>query len=98
MNGQVLQAARDELKAHLRGNGRVIWDATNLRRELRGTVLQLGYDYGAYVKIVAMRNSHSTLFARNKKRQHPVMESVLLRQLDMLEWPDADEAHELEIF
>ena len=97
MNGQVLQAAKEQLKTHLRGHGRIIWDATNLRRELRAGVLQLGFDYGAHVKIVALKNTIPALLARNQKRPHPVRESVLTRQLEMLEWPEVDEAHEIVV-
>ena len=97
MNGQVLQAAKELLKTHLRGNGRIIFDATKLRRELRAASLQLGFDYGAHVRIIALKNSIPTLQARNQKRPHPVPESVLMRQLEMLEWPDVDEAHKVVV-
>lgn len=97
MNGQVLQAAKERLKAAFRKGERVIFDATNLRRELRGSTLQLGIDYGAHTRILALQTPLTTLQNRNKKRQHPVRESVLQRQLEMLEWPELDEAHRVEI-
>jgi len=51
MNGQVLQAARERLKAALRHGGSVVWDATSLRAEMRGWVLRLGFDCGAHVTL-----------------------------------------------
>jgi predicted kinase len=95
MNGQVIQAAKEQLKSHLRRQGHIIWDATNLRRELRSAILQLGFDYGAHVRIIALKTPLPTLLSRNKKRLHPIPESVLLRQCETLEWPDAEEAHEV---
>lgn len=95
MNGQVLQAARERLKRHLRKGDRVIFDATNLRRELRGPLLSLGLDYGARTGIVVLRTALPELEARNRKRLHPVPLAVLERQCAKLEWPGADEAHHL---
>ena len=95
MNGQVLQAAKERLKFHLRRPGTVIWDATNLRRDLRAPLLQLGFDYGARVTIMALKTAIPALDFRNRKRVHPIPASVQARQLEMLEWPDVDEAHEV---
>jgi predicted kinase len=95
MNGQVMQAAKERLKSHLRQGRSVIWDATNLRKDGRSWVAQLGYDYGAYVRIVALRTPVPTLLSRNRKRDHPVPGSVLQRQLETMEWPTLDEAHEV---
>lgn len=95
MNGQVMQAAKDQLKRLVRQPGQVIWDATNLRRDLRMPLLKLGRDYGARGSIVALKTTPATLEQTNRKRQHPVPGSVLARQIETLEWPEVDEAHEL---
>jgi predicted kinase len=95
MNGQVMQAAKERLKLHLRRPGTIVWDATNLRHDLRAPLIQLGFDYGARVSIVILKTPIPTLESRNRKRQHPVPASVLARQLEMLEWPEIGEAHEL---
>jgi predicted kinase len=97
MNGQVIQAAKERLKFHLRRPGTVIWDATNLRQDLRAPILQLGFDYGAKVTLVALKTPLAVLEARNRKRPHPIPSSVLHRQIEMLEWPDASEAHEVVV-
>jgi AAA domain len=67
MNGQVIQAARERLKAELRApvtanTPPLILDATHLRRELRATTVQLGIDYGARVSVVTLRTPISELF------------------------------------
>ena len=95
MNGQVMQAARERLKSHLRRPGTIVWDATNLRQDFRAPLLQLGFDYGAHVTIVPLKTPVPTLESRNRKRLHPVPASVLARQLEKLEWPDVSEAHEV---
>ncbi len=95
MNGQVLQAAKERMKFHLRRPGTIIWDATNLRQDLRAPLLQLGFDYGAHVTILTLKKPIPTLESRNRKRLHPIPVSVLARQLEMLEWPEVNEAHEV---
>ena len=94
-NGQVIQAAREELKNHLRHHRKVVWDATNLRRNYRNMVISFGFDYHALVTLVVFHLSESELFVRNVQRESPVSNEVLHRQLEILEWPDASEAHRL---
>lgn len=97
MNGHVLQAAKERLKAALRRGGSIVWDATSLRAEMRGWVLKLGFDYGAHVTLVALQTPVSVLHSRNRKREHPIPAAVLDRQIDTLEWPVASEAHDVVI-
>lgn len=96
-NGQVLQAAKEALKVKLRAGESVIWDATNTRKDGRRWVASLGYDYGAYVRIVAFRNSINTLHSRNRKRADPISAAVQEKQIKSFEWPTLDEAHEVLI-
>ena len=96
-NGRVLQAAKEEIKAALRAKSNVIFDATNTRIDGRQWVIQLGLDYGAFVEIIVNRTPISEIKKRNRKRQHPVPESVLDKQIEGFEWPQIDEAHKLTI-
>jgi putative nucleotidyltransferase with HDIG domain len=95
VNGRVRQAAREQLKHHLRRGGDVVWDATSLRKDFRRPLLQLGFDYGAHVTLVVFHLSEEEFFARNEARAEPVPRSVLRRQIDTIEWPSASEAHRL---
>jgi putative nucleotidyltransferase with HDIG domain len=97
MNGQVMQAAKERLKRYLRHPGQVIWDATNLRRDMRAPLVQLGRDYGARVSIVALTNTIDKLKRNNRRRETAVPDSVQFRQIETLEWPTVDEAHEILI-
>lgn len=95
VNGQVLQAAREAVRAGLRARRRVVWDATSLRTSQRAAVLGLGFDYGALTRIVTAWTPAWELPARNAVRLDPVPPGVLGHQLAALEWPEAGEAHDL---
>ena len=92
-NGQVKQIARERLREGLRRNQKIVWDATNLRRDFRDVVTQLALDYGALVTLVCFPNSASAYRRRNAQREVPVPAAVLERQLAVLEWPERLEAH-----
>ncbi len=91
--GGILRTARDRLKAHLRANKNVIWDATNLRKDFRQQICRIAFDYQAFVTLVVFHKSEQQLFVDNRNRPHPVPEDVLRNQLDQLEWPVPEEAH-----
>ncbi len=92
-NGQVLQNAKAQLKAHLRNKEQVVWDATSLTRNQRSAVLALGFDYGALTTLVALQPSVTDLFVRNRTRQDAVPDPVLAAQIAKTDFPYADEAH-----
>ncbi|GAA5495617.1 hypothetical protein Rhal01_01796 [Rubritalea halochordaticola] len=96
-NGRVLQAAKEALKECLRKRQSVIFDATNTRKDGRGWVAQLGYDYGAFVRIVCFRTSLGELYRRNRTRTHSIPLSALDKQIQGFEWPTLDEAHEVVV-
>ena len=50
--GKVIDVARGRAREHLRQGRPFVWDATNLSRQLRRSVVTLCYDYGARVRIV----------------------------------------------
>jgi predicted kinase len=94
MNGQVLQAAREQLKARLRKHENVVWDATNLLWTHRSVVLQLGFDYRAFVKLAVFHLPESMIEQRNQQRTHAVPARVFSRQLQNVDFPYLTEAHE----
>lgn len=93
VNGQVLQAARESLRAGLRRKKHVVWDATSLRRDQRAQVLGLGRDYGALTEIRLLWTPPSGLVRRNSERARVVSPAVICDQLNMLEFPEVGEAH-----
>ena len=96
-SGQVSQLAKERLKAALREDGDIIWDATSLREDRRRPLLSLAEQYGAYTRIVAFQTPVDELRRRNRTRDKPVKGEVLERQIDRLQWPTRVEAHELQL-
>jgi predicted kinase len=94
MNGQVLQAAREQLKTHLREHKNVVWDATSLLKRHRSVVLQLGFDYQAFVTLAVFHLPESLLEQRNRQRTQAIPCNVLLRQLQNVDFPFITEAHQ----
>ena len=98
VNGRVMQAAREAVRAGLRGGAHVVWDATSLRRDQRSQVLALGEAYGALTRIHVAWTPPAVFTARNAARPEPVPPAVLAAQLNALEFPDATEAHTVTLF
>ncbi|PRQ03104.1 ATP-binding protein [Enhygromyxa salina] len=92
-NGRVRQLANERLRVALRAKSKLVWDATNLRRDFRDAVTQLARNYGALVTIVSFPRSEREYASRNRDRAHPVPPAVLARQLDTMQWPETSEAH-----
>ncbi|QDG53925.1 HD domain-containing protein [Persicimonas caeni] len=92
-NGEVRQIAKEQLKDHLRNHRKVVWDATNLRRDFRGLPLGLGFDYDAFTTLVCFHMEPGEFRRRNRERDRSVPDAVLDKQLESVQWPQADEAH-----
>ena len=93
INGQVLQAAKERLRVVLRRGGKIVWDATNTRRDFRRVPLSLGLDYGALTTLVVFQPPVSTVFARNPARTYSVPPQVIAQQVENAEFPYFPEAH-----
>lgn len=93
--GQVVQAARERAKEHLRRGERFVWNATNLSRQRRGPLLQMAADYGARVRVVYVEVPAQTLLAQNRAREAAVPEAVIRRMTERWEIPTKTEAHEI---
>lgn len=94
-NGQVRQAAQDQLRAALAAHRNVVWDATNLRRDFRRVPIGLGRDYGAFTTLAVLDESPSACRKRNRERSRSVPDYVIDRQFERAEYPYADEADEV---
>lgn len=93
--GQVVQAARERAKEHLRRGERFVWNATNLSRQRRGPVLQMAADYGARIRVVYVEVPAAVLFAQNRAREAAVPEAAIRRMIERWEIPAKTEAHEV---
>lgn len=93
--GLMLQTAKQRLKTALGKKRHVVWDATNIRKDFREMICQLGLQYGALITIVAFQLTESALHANNKNRHHTVSDEVLKSQVDRLQWPAKTEGHRM---
>ncbi len=92
---KVIARARELAREHLRAGRSFVWDATNLSRSLRRSVVTLCYDYGARVRIVHVEAPEPVLRARNRARPEPVPDDVIDRLVQRWEQPQRTECHEL---
>lgn len=92
-NGRVLAEARERLRISLRAKRPVVWDATNLRKDFRSRIAQLGFDYGALVTLVVLHTEPGVTRKRNVTRTHSVGPGIQQQQLDKFQWPELDEGH-----
>jgi len=95
--GQVLQLAKQRLKTALASKRNVVWDATNIRKDFRKIICDLGLNYGALITIVALQIKEGILRTNNKSREHAIDDDIIFSQLNKLEWPSVTEGHRMLI-
>jgi predicted kinase len=93
--GQVIQAAMDEARGHLRAKRRFVWNATNVTRLNRDKAVGLCLDYDAFVEIHAFDPQPERLFAQNRGRAAQVPQAVMERLIQKWEPPSMLEAHRI---
>ena len=95
--GQIIQAAKEQLRVALRNKQGVVWDATNLRQDFRSIIGDLGRAYHALVSLIIFLQDEKQLFQANRQREYDVPNSVLLKQLASYQFPQLNEAHQVEV-
>jgi putative nucleotidyltransferase with HDIG domain len=93
--GQVIQAAIEQCRQHLRAGQNFAFNATNITRQMRQRWIELFADYGARIEIVYIEPPIATILAQNKRRTNPVPESVIHRLVQKIEPPTLTECHSL---
>ncbi len=93
--GKVIDVARGRARELLRKDQPFVWDATNLSRTLRKSIVGLALDYGARVRLVYVEAPADELMGRNEARDDAVPRNVLTRMMRRWEPPDRTEAHEV---
>ncbi|HTE87799.1 MAG TPA: AAA family ATPase [Terriglobales bacterium] len=91
--GEVIQAAREQCREHLRARQDFAFSATNITRQMRQRWIDLFADYAARVEIVYVEPPVATILAQNKRRTNPVPENIILRLVEKLEPPTVTECH-----
>lgn len=93
--GQVVQAAREEVRSYLRAGKDFVWNATHLSRAQRQQNIDLLLDYQAYVRLVYVEVPFNEHQHQNRERENAVPQAALTRMASKWEVPDLTEAHEI---
>ncbi len=91
--GQVIQAAYERAREHLRAGVDFAWNATNLTRQIRSKVFRLLRDYNAHIEIIYVEVGPDQLKRQNRQRDDAVPEAVVDHLSRKLEPPEEWEAH-----
>jgi len=94
--GEVLKRARELAGSHLEKHRSLVWNATNLSRNIRADCLRFLHEQRARVRLVYVEVPPERLFAQNQQRRRRLPEPVIERLLDRWEVPDRTEAHQVE--
>lgn len=92
---EIARIAKERLKLLLPKNEKIVFDATNIRRDLREKVLTLGHNYDALNRIVFLNDSLDNIIAKDKIREYSVGEKVIKDQNYKFQTPDKSEAHDV---
>jgi predicted kinase len=95
--GEVIQAARETCRQHLRGGRDFAFNATNTVRQTRKRWIDLFVDYGARVEVVYLEPPLSVLLQQNERRTKPVPKQVIQHLVEKLEPPTWAEAHSVSL-
>jgi predicted kinase len=95
--GQVVQAARERCREHLRAGRDFAFNATNVVRQTRARWVDLCADYGARVEVAYIEPPLPAVFRQNARRHHPVPQKVIDRLVEKLEPPTWAEAHSVTL-
>jgi predicted kinase len=90
------ERARAIAKEYMRAEKSFVWNATNISRQLRSSLINLFSAYQARIRIVYLEVSWEELLRRNHSRTANVPEAVIERMRDRLEVPDITEAHQVD--
>jgi predicted kinase len=92
---ELIAAAREAAREHLRAARPFAWNATNLTTTLRAPLVQLFRAYRARVRIVYLETGATEQARRNRDRPDAVPASAIARMLERWSVPAPDEAHEV---
>ena len=86
-NGQVVQMAKEQARVHLRKRETFIWNATNITKNIRKTLIDMFQDYGAKTKLIYLEVPYRKLLKQNSDRKHPIPQKVLEKMISGLQVP-----------
>jgi predicted kinase len=93
--GAVIQTARARCREFLRSGRSFAFNATNVLRQTRRRWIDLFAGYDARIEVVTIEPPLPVILDRNRRRERPVPETVILGLADKCEPPTWTEAHGL---
>ncbi|WP_199291248.1 AAA family ATPase [Sphaerospermopsis sp. FACHB-1094] len=94
--GAVINAAKALAKDYLRTGQSFVWNATNISRQLRSSLIRQFVNYQGKIRIVYLETSWEELLQRNCDRTAKLPEKVLYKLRNRLEVPDITEAQTVD--
>ena len=91
VDGRVLQEAKLLLKQALANHKNVIWDSTNLRKDFRKIIADLGRQYNAETHLAFIVDSVSNCIKKDKKRIDSVGDLIIRKQEKEFQFPELSE-------
>lgn len=92
----VVNRAKVMAKEYMRSGKSFVWNATNISRQLRSSLINLFSGYQGRIRIVYLEVGWDELLQRNRSRSTIVPEAVIERMRDRIEIPDITEAHQVD--
>jgi predicted kinase len=92
-NGHAIQIAKESAKEHLRRKQSFVWDATNVTRTNRESLINMIAPYNPKIHIVYVERPYKNVVSDNRDREHPVRADVLDNYMTKLDVPSLTEAH-----
>ncbi len=95
--GEVIQAARERCREHLRAGRDFAFNATNTIRQTRKRWIDLFANYGARVEVVYLEPPLARIYQQNEQRSKRVPRHVIDRLVSRLEPPTRTEGHAVSL-
>ena len=91
VDGRVLQEAKLLLKQALANHENIIWDSTNLRKDFRKIIADLGRQYNAETHLAFIVDSVNNCINKDKARNDSVGDLIIRKQEKEFQFPERSE-------
>ena len=93
--GLVVQTAKERAKEFLRIGKDFVWNATNVKKTMRDSLISMFNIYNASIQIIYIHNDLKTIYNQNRNRETAIPENVITKLYRGLDIPKKYEAHEV---
>ena len=95
--GKVIQTAKERARVHMRKGEDFVWNATNVTKRLRSSIISFFVEYNSYIDMTFLHKPLEQVLEQNKNRDESVPVPVIMKLYNKLEIPTYKESHELNI-